>query len=133
MEEPQAFLKQLANASSSAAKKLAIAQLKPVIQLHLRKQGLEWADVVPVLETIDSIEELQAAVNDPEAFLDRVLRSSGPAAKKLAIMHLKPRLDPYLRARGLEWEDVVPVMGTIDSVEELRAAAADPVALLEHV
>jgi hypothetical protein len=46
-------------------------------------------------------------------------------------MHLKPRLDPYLHARGLEWADVVQVLETIDSIEELRAAADDPEALLE--
>jgi hypothetical protein len=55
-----------------------------------------------VLETIDSLEELRAATEDPEAFLYRVSRAGGPLAKKLAIIHLKPRLEPCLQAQGLE-------------------------------
>jgi hypothetical protein len=94
---------------------------------------LEWTDVVPVLETIDSLEELRAAADNPEALLERVSRASGSAAKKLAIMHLKPLLDPCLHARGLEWADVVPVLETIDSIDELHAAAADPKVLLEQI
>jgi predicted protein tyrosine phosphatase len=131
--DPAAFLEQLVNASGPAAKKLAIMHLKPRLDPYLKARELEWADVVPVLETIDSIEELRTAAADPEALLERVSQASGPAAKKLAIMHLKPRLDPYLKARELEWADVVPVLETIDSIEELRTAAADPEALLERV
>jgi hypothetical protein len=126
--DPVAFVERV-----SRAKKLAIMHLKPRLEPHLRARGLEWADVVPVLETIDSIEELRAAVDDPEALLEQVSKASSPAAKKLAIMHLKPRLEPHLRARGLEWADVVPVLETIDSIEELRAAVDDPEALLCRV
>jgi hypothetical protein len=222
-------------ANGSAAKKLAIMHLKPKLVPHLAKQGLEWADVVPVLEEVDSIDELKEAIKHPMAFLDRISKAgaeslgiaisaglhvlrvvpggqgarnnvqagdiisrvgsidlsydgstqmdvevgsllnqarmrgeafvmiefndgaksaefkiksrltaamasgksriiaSGTAAKKLAIMHLKPRLEPYLQAQGLEWADVVPVLETIDSIEELRAAFDDPEALLEWV
>ena len=38
--------------------------------MHLMQQGLEWADVMPVLECVDSIGELKEAVNDPAGFLD---------------------------------------------------------------
>jgi hypothetical protein len=131
--DPVAFVERVSRASGPAAKKLAIMHLKPRLEPHLQARGLEWADVVPVLETIDSIEELREAVDDPEALLERVSRASGPAAKKLAIMHLKPRLEPYLQARGLEWADVVPVLETIDSIQELREAVDDPEALLERV
>jgi hypothetical protein len=100
---------------------------------YLRKTGLEWADVVPVLETIDSVAELKDAVAEPEAFLERLAEASGPAAKKLVIMHLKPKLEPYLRKTGLEWADVVPVLETIDSVAELKDAVAEPEAFLERL
>jgi predicted protein tyrosine phosphatase len=132
-DDPEAFLEGVLRSSGPAAKKLAIMHLKPRLDPYLRARGLEWADVVPVLETIDSVEELRAAADDPEAFVDRVSRAGGPAAKTLAIMHLKPRLDPYLRARGLEWTDMVLVLETIDSVEELRAAVNDPEAFVDRV
>ena len=46
--------------------------LKQKLEPYLRKMGLEWADVVPVLEAIDSVEELKDAVAEPEAFLARL-------------------------------------------------------------
>jgi hypothetical protein len=48
--------------------------------------------VVPVLEEVDSIDELKEAVADIGNFLEKLANASGPAAKKLAIMHLKPPL-----------------------------------------
>jgi hypothetical protein len=133
LEYPEGLLERVSRASGPAAKKLAIVHLKPRLDPYLQAQGLEWADVVPVLEAIDSIEELRAAVEYPEGLLERVSRASGPAAKKLAIMHLKPRLEPHLHAQGVEWADVVPVLEAIDSIEELKAAAEDPEALFERI
>ena len=46
--------------------------------------------MAPLLEAVDSIQELRAAAEDPVGFLQRLAKSSGPAAKKLAIMQLKP-------------------------------------------
>ena len=57
-----------------------IEAIKSKLKPHLRKQALEWADVVPALEEIESIEELKAVVDDPVAFLARLAAASGPAA-----------------------------------------------------
>jgi hypothetical protein len=89
--------------------------------------------VVPVLETIDSVTELKEAVADPAGFLERLASAGGPAAKKLAIMHLRPPLTPHLHTLGLEWADVVPVLEAIDSIDELREAIDDPQAILGRV
>ena len=89
--------------------------------------------MVPALETIDSAEELKAAVEDPMAKLEEMADASKPLALKLAIMRLKPKLEPLLRKQGLEWADVVPVLESIDSVEELKAAVADPGAFAERL
>jgi hypothetical protein len=101
-KDPMSFVQEVANAAEQTAKKLAIMHLKSRLEPNLQAQGLEWADVVPVLETIDSLEELRAATEDPEAFLYRVSRAGGPLAKNLAIIPLKPRLEPCLQAQGLE-------------------------------
>jgi hypothetical protein len=67
-----------------AAKKLAIKQLEPLLMKELPVLGLEelkaWSDVAPLLEAVDSIEELQAAAEDPERFLQRLAKSSGRGA-----------------------------------------------------
>jgi hypothetical protein len=109
--------------------------LRPVLEPHLRKQGLEWADIIPVLEEVDSIEELKAAVEEPAAFLEQLAKASSPAAKKLAIVHLKPVLEPHLRKRkrGLRWSDIVPVLEEVDSLQELKAAVEEPAAFLERL
>ncbi len=69
-----------------------LAQLKLELEPHLREQGLEWADAVPMLEEVDSLGELRVAVCDPITFLQRLCigEAGGPAAKKVA--HLKPAL-----------------------------------------
>jgi hypothetical protein len=45
---------------------------EPVLKPHLSKLGLKWADIVPVLKEVDSLDELQAAIEDPEAFLSEI-------------------------------------------------------------
>jgi hypothetical protein len=132
VKEPVAFLERIAEGSHLIAKKLAIMHLKPPLELHLAKHGLEWADVVPVLEEVDSVEELKGAVADIGNFLEKLANTSGPAAKKLAIMHLKPPLALHLAKHGLEWADVVPVLEEVDSIEELKAAIESPMAFLNY-
>jgi hypothetical protein len=133
--DPEALLERVLRVSGPAVKMLAIKLFKLRLEPYLRARGLEWADVVPVLETIDSTEELRAAVGDPEALLEIVVQTSGPVAKKLAIRHLKPRLELRLHQQGLLWADVVPVLETIDSIKELQVMADDPEAkaLLDHM
>jgi surface protein len=116
-KDPVAFFKRIRTAS--------IMYLKPKLVPYLVNQGVEWADVVPVLEAIDSLEELEVVAKDPVAFFERIRTASGSAAKKLAIMPLKPKLVPYLVKQGVGRADVVLVLEAIDSLEELEEEAAD--------
>ena len=43
-----------------------IAQLRPRAERCLQQQGLQWSDVLPMLEAVDSQEELQQVLQDPE-------------------------------------------------------------------
>jgi hypothetical protein len=133
MKHPMKKLEEMAEASAPLAKKLAVMYLKPPLAPFLSKQGLDWPDVVPVLETVDSIDELKTAVTDTAGFLERLAEQAGPAAKKLAIVYLKPPLEKFLRSHGLEWSDVVPVLEEVDSIDELKAAIDNPVAFLEKL
>jgi hypothetical protein len=72
MTNPMVFLEAL-------LPKLALTQLQTKLEPLLQQQGLEWADVVPVLEDIDTVDELQAAVADPGAFLAKVAQASSPS------------------------------------------------------
>jgi hypothetical protein len=77
MENPTDFLVRIMKA-------VAIAILKPLLTSHLEVEGLEWSDVLPVLEEMDSADELKEAAKDPKGLLMRLATASGPAAKKLA-------------------------------------------------
>ena len=43
-----------------------MAQLRKPLEPHLEQHGLAWADVVPMLELIDTVEELRNAATEPE-------------------------------------------------------------------
>jgi hypothetical protein len=130
--EPEQFLHDLAKASAPAAKKLAILRLKPKLEPYLKDQGLEWADVVLVLE-LCSTDELEDAKGNPEHFLDDLLEGKKLMTKKLAIVHLKPKLEPHLKKQGLEWADVAPMLEQLCSIEEVQGAIPDPVQLLRKL
>jgi hypothetical protein len=79
-----------------------------------------------MLKELDSIEEVECAIADPAQFLRNLATASAPAAKKLAIMRLKQKLEPFLKKQGQEWADVVPMLEELDSIEEVEGAIADP-------
>merc|ERR1711937_965612 len=98
----------LANAMSPAARKLVIAKLRPKLEPHLKTQDLLWEDVLPALDSIDSVFELRAAIENPQQFLESLANAMSPAARKLMIAKLRPKLEPHLETQGLLWEDVLP-------------------------
>ena len=122
----QFFLKLTTTAAGPAARKVVIAQLKPKLEPQL-PTPLTWADVEPALELVDSIDELQEAVDDPKAFFMKLsTMAAGPAARKVVIAHLKPKLEPQLPT-PLTWaDDVEPALELVDSIDELRRAVDDP-------
>merc|ERR1719487_2827344 len=88
---PEAFLNELASkAVGPAAKKMALAMLKPLAEPWLKKHGLTWEDILPLLEMVDSVDELRQAAANPEAFLNELASKGGPVAKKMALAMLKP-------------------------------------------
>ena len=70
----------MAVSTGPAAKKLAIAKLRPKLEPALTKQGLAWADVALALDAVDSPQELRAAVQDPSAFLEQSASACEAAA-----------------------------------------------------
>jgi len=126
LAHPAQFLVNLGEAGSPAARQLAVAKLKPALLPLLDQEGLMWDDVLPVLDQLDSLEELRAAIQDPKLFLEKMETSLGPAGKKLVIAKLRPQLAPHLKQYGITWLDLVPVLDQIDSVDEIRSAVKDP-------
>jgi hypothetical protein len=131
LESPEAFLAELSKAAGPVGKKMFVLTLKPVLEPVLEEEGLEWKDMQPILNKMDSVEELQLAVDDPAAIFEKLLMASSPAGKRLLVLSLKPALEPVLKEQGLEWLDVQPVLNELESVDELRKAAVDVTGFLQ--
>ena len=75
--------------------------------------------MVPALKMVDSLEELNELADRPEAFLERLLtEAAGPAVKKLFLAELKREAVSLLANQGLTWEDALPVLEMMSSLEE---------------
>ena len=134
LDDPETFVASIVSMVGPIAKKMALAKLRPTLEPHIAKQGLAWADVMPALELMDSAQELEAAIDDPEAFLKQLLAAVGPVAKQLALAKLRPRVEPVLATRhACAWEDVLPVIEAVADVEHLEQALEDPEAFLAGV
>ena len=72
---------QNATGKSGEAKLLLIQMLRPLAEPYLESKGLEWEDVVPALEAIDSNDELQDAIDDPEGFFANLADSVTESAR----------------------------------------------------
>jgi len=118
----EGFLRKLSTDFVQVGMKLAIAKLKPKLSRDLKKHHLDWADVKPALELVDTLEELQAALQNTQGFLQALLAKAGGPAKKLVIAKLRPKMQPYLLENDLVWSDMKPALEQVDSLEELQYA-----------
>ena len=50
--------------------------------------GLDWESLLPVLELVDSMEELEAAAKDPEAFLQSLPGIQAPEEEDLEVIRV---------------------------------------------
>jgi hypothetical protein len=131
ISDPDAFLDTLASIGGRVAVRLLIAKMRPKIEPVIKKKGLTWEDVLPALDLIDSVAKLEAAISDPDAFLDTLASIGGGVARRLLIVKMRPKIEPVIKKKGLTWEDVLPALGLIDSVAKLEAAISDPDAFLD--
>eukprot|EP01043_Picozoa_sp_COSAG02_P035692 COSAG02_NODE_2571_length_8501_cov_23.319567_3_plen_1765_part_00 len=133
---PQTADQLLADAGP-AAKKLAAIKLRPALEPLLAKRHLAWEDIQPALELVDSVEELESVMSDPEEFLRKLMVSTGPAAtgpaekivlkqhqgpvaKHLVLCRLRPMLEPRGVAEGIEWASATPIIADVVEVEVLH-------------
>jgi hypothetical protein len=93
---------------------------------------LAWADVLPALELVDSVDEIQAAVDDPDSFVQRLMEAAGPATKAMLVAKLRAILALLAKSRGLDLEDIAATMDMESNVEDLEKAVSEPEAFLEQ-
>eukprot|EP01051_Picozoa_sp_SAG22_P012009 SAG22_NODE_1210_length_5162_cov_5.959905_2_plen_1558_part_00 len=112
--------------TAALAIKMFIAQLRPQIESTLKRYSMKWDDILPALELISTLEQVQAAIDDPEKWLADLASESPPIAIRLGIAKLKPILQPLLAQQSLRWSDALPALELISTLEQVQAAIDDP-------
>jgi hypothetical protein len=133
LQEPNLFLGKLRAAVGPVGKKFALAKLRPYVEPELTKRDLTWEDILPVLELMTSLDELQKAFTDPEGLLAQLAEETGPLAKKVALAKLRPHIEPKLAQHSLTWADVLASIDQISTINQVTAALANPEVLLEQL
>ena len=130
---PADFITALAHSSKRSwppppvAKRLAIARLRPVLEVHIQHLGLTYERMVPVLMLLE-LEDLQGALaQEACTFVASVESADGRAGRQLAIARLHSALPPsVLIPLELTWEGILPMLEGEATVEELRDAIEEP-------
>lgn len=136
LESPAAFLEELLRTMGDVGVRIAIARVRPKLEPKLKKAKLEWSDIEPVLEELDTVDELIAACTDDaarDALLERLLNQTQAVALRVAIRALQAKLEPKLQKKGIAMADVQPLLDEIDTVAEVEEALADPEAFLARL
>jgi len=76
VSDPETFLAKLAKASGRAGQKYLVATLRPRLEPLMRKQGLKWDDVLPVLHATGR-GDLLLAESNPARLLANFAEASG--------------------------------------------------------
>ena len=129
LADPAAFMSRLASASGPAAKRFLLAKIRPFLEPITSKKNLKWPDVVLVLNLVDSMDELQLALDNAQAFFERLLSKAGAALKRLVLAMLQPVMEPRIWKMQLTWEDVEPVFvpaAVYEPTSSIRGLKARP-------
>merc|ERR1719230_1605801 len=133
LADPEAFIQKAMAAAGPVAIKMLIAKLRPKLEPHLLHRDMKWEDALPALELLNNMEEITAAIDDPEGFIERAMRAAGPVAIKLLIAKLRPKLESVLMHHDIRWEDALPALELIDTMEEITAAIDDPEGFMHNL
>jgi hypothetical protein len=111
---------------SSAAMRVVLQALQPFVEPYLAPLNMTWEDVAPLLDELDSAEEVAYAIQHPEAF-------AADTCKKIATAKLKPVVEPWLTQQGMTWAEFEPMLRKVDTFDELVKAIQQPKAFTESL
>ena len=127
------WLARLSELSVPLAVKAAAAMGKGLHDRALKRLGVAWADVRPLLASEPTVAAVQAltALSTP-VLLQKLIETRTALPKRLIIAFLQPVLTPPLVALGLDFEDVRPLLEEL-STDQLRTGQAEPQALVRSL
>ena len=118
--------------------------MRPLVEKKLKKMGLKWDEIAPVLSSIDTRKKLEGAVADPIKYLEGLVKeletAAWPIAAKLMILLMRPQVEAVFKKSAkdgglvpMHWDAVEPALQLIDTPEKLKEFKDDPVAFVEKV
>jgi hypothetical protein len=115
--------------------KLAKFSLRLAMMPMLNTKGFEWDFFAPMLENLDSIEDIHSITSDPLGFVEGLASQHPIATRMLGIMKLQGDMQPKVEAEKITWKEAVGVMcnGELVPMEEIEVAREDPSVLLSII
>ena len=99
-----------------------------MLQTKVESRGWPWPPIEQLIDAVDSIEEIQALIADPSAFMER----AKAAVLAALVAKAKSMLQTKVESRGWPWPPVEQLVDEVDSMEEVEALIADPSAFMER-
>lgn len=132
LDNPAGILDKLLESSFPIAKKAALFHSRPDLEPVAESHGLDWQDITIACDalTLDLIRSFPTEA--PENLIRILLAASFPVARKSALFHLRPVMEPKLQPHGIPWH---AVEGAIESftLEDLERGASDPDSLVDKM
>eukprot|EP01052_Picozoa_sp_SAG31_P046356 SAG31_NODE_8832_length_1379_cov_0.995313_2_plen_306_part_01 len=110
----------------SEALKMARPRLEPLLEAR----GIKWDAAKKAAFMLTDLSAIQNVLDDPEKLIKLALSLGTNAALQHAFKKLRPALEPTLMRKGMKWEDMLPALELIDTLDEIDEAIADPEAFL---
>ncbi|CAL1131185.1 unnamed protein product [Cladocopium goreaui] len=120
-ERRPCLLEMLSERPRPMALKMALARIRMFVEPLLKETKTSWEDARFVLRKMNSLAELQGAVDDPKAFIDSLNKRQDDMGREWVIATLRFRLEPLAAEQDLWWDEMVPVLKSCSRKELLQA------------
>lgn len=112
------------------ARKMALARVRRFLEPLLQERQVSWEQARPILLEMNSLPQLQGAVDNPERFMKEAANRKDHIGQLWNIMLLRPQLEPIFLEQGLLWKDMQPVLERLPR-RDLKLAEEDPKTFIE--
>ena len=132
-----AWLSNLDYGGHPATRRYQISKLKRLLDPLTWKDKVKSDDVLAALISgfmdVGKMADLRAALKDPVAFYGQLKAGAGPASRRLAIALRRHEIEPLLNELGLTWDDALPPLDAIPTMQLLRSRLEDAKALVAQL
>jgi hypothetical protein len=119
MEDPEAAVRLLLE--NPIIRRMLLEGLRKLLEPLVIASNLTWLVFRSAFDMITDVEQVEAALADPQAFFQYMLKKGGVVCKTLIAL-LQPKLEHLATEQSLRWVVVVSALEGIATVEMLLIA-----------